>query len=116
MASEQEQRERRAAQNEALFRSANERLKELNDALDGYSPYGSWFCECFRRDCSEMIEMTVGEYEKVRAESDQFAVVADRSHVDYSLETVIARCDRYWIVKKLGTAASVSRDLDERAA
>ena len=77
-----EQRQRRAAQNEALFRSVNERIEELNSALAPFGGYGSWFCECFRSDCSEMIRMTVGEYERARAESDQLAVGADSFHVD----------------------------------
>lgn len=114
MAGQQEQRERRAAHNQALFRSVNERLEALNDAFQQFAPYGSWMCECSRTDCAEMIEMTPGEYEELRAHPARFAVVA--GHVEPEVEDVISRGARYWTVEKSGSAATVARTLDERTA
>lgn len=116
MARQQEQRERRAAHNQALFRSVNERIAALNDLFDSYTPYGSWMCECFRTDCTEMVEMTLGEYEALRAHPDRFAVVANPSHIDPKVEEVVSRDERYWTVEKTGIAAVIASELDERTA
>jgi hypothetical protein len=61
MASQQVERSQRAAHNQALFPSVNERLEELNQTFQEFAPYGHWMCECFRTDCTEMIQMTLGE-------------------------------------------------------
>jgi hypothetical protein len=114
MAEQQEQRERHAAHNQALFRSVNERLRELNESLPEVTSYSSWICECFRTDCAEMVEMTLGEYEQLRAHPEHFAVLADPSHVDARGEEVVSRGERYWMVAKIGSAAAVARELDER--
>jgi hypothetical protein len=39
-------RETRAADNQSLFRSINERVKELNDGFSFGAPLGEWVCEC----------------------------------------------------------------------
>jgi len=114
MGGQQEQRERRAAHNQALFRSVNERIAALNDAFDELTSYGSWMCECFRADCTEMIVMTLGEYEQLRARPERFAVRADPSHVDRAVEEVVNEGERYWTVQKSGTAAELAVQLDER--
>ncbi len=59
-------RERRAAENQALFRSANDRIKQLNEAFEAFSPYGDWTCECMDIQCVEIVKMTLAEYEEVR--------------------------------------------------
>lgn len=114
MVGQQEQRERRAAHNQALFRSVNERIAALNDAFDELASYGSWMCECFRADCTEMIVMTLGEYEHLRSHPERFAVMADPSHVDRTVEDVISEGERYWTVEKTGSAAVLAIQLDER--
>jgi hypothetical protein len=48
----------RAARNEALFREINDRLAQLNDALDEHSPYGTWMRECQDTDCHEPVSTT----------------------------------------------------------
>lgn len=113
---EERQRERRATHNQALFRSVNERLEQLNEGFREFAAYGSWMCECVRADCNEMIEMTLGEYEEVRRHPDRFAVVPDAGHVDPELEEVVDAGERYWTIEKIGSAAEVAHRLDERTA
>jgi hypothetical protein len=60
-------RERRAANNQSLFRAGNERLKQFNEDWFGtVLPRGGWVCECANDACLEHIEMASSEYEAVR--------------------------------------------------
>ena len=104
----------RAAENQSLFRSVNERIEELNRTFDALTPYGSWTCECARVDCIERIDMTLGEYEEIRADATRFAVAPSEIHVFGDVERVVSRTDRYWIVEKIGAAAERAQELAER--
>lgn len=87
---EQQSCERRAAHNQALFRSVNDRIQALNQAWDLIVPYASWTCECDRLDCIEPVELTLAEYERVRLQPDRFLVAPDESHVDAAVERVVS--------------------------
>ena len=52
----------------------------------------SLVCECGDEDCTVPIQLTPGEYESVRAEETQFAVVP--GHVRPEVEDVVARAGR----------------------
>jgi hypothetical protein len=101
-------RQRRAAENQALFRSANDRIKELNEAFEAFSPYGDWTCECMDIQCVEIVKMTLAEYERVRTHSDRFLVAPADGHVLQNVEQIIERTDRFWLVEKLGAPSSRS--------
>jgi hypothetical protein len=111
VARQQERRERRAAHNQALFRSVNEGIAALGDAFNDHSPHGHWMCECCRTDCTEFIEMTLAEYQALRADSERYAIVADARHVDPEAEDVVRHDARYWTI-----ANTAALPLDERAA
>ena len=102
----------RAARNEALFREINERLAQLNDALDEHSPLGTWMCECQDTDCHEPVEMTLAEYRGVREQSDRFVIVANAAHFYPEVERVVEETDRFWVVEKTGVAGEVAAELD----
>jgi hypothetical protein len=69
-------RERRAANNQSLFRAGNERLKQFNEDWFGVVlPSGGWVCEFANDTCLEHIEMASSEYEAVRQEGARFFVV-----------------------------------------
>jgi hypothetical protein len=106
--------EERAARNESLFREINERLAQLNDALEEISPYGEWMCECQDVDCHEPITMTLAEYHAVREHPNRFAIAAHGAHLYPEVERVVDETDRYWVVEKLGEAATVATELDPR--
>jgi hypothetical protein len=92
----------RAAQNQVLFRSINERAEELSNS--GF--FVSFVCECLKTDCIEHISMTHEEYEAVRAHPTRFFVVP--GHVLPEVEKIIESNDRYMIVEKLGVAGEVA--------
>jgi hypothetical protein len=109
-----DERERRLAQNEALFREVNERVNDIADAerqpqhdLTGY------VCECANPDCTFVLQLSGDEYETVRADAAQFVVLPD--HYTPEIESLVSRHERYWIVKKSGEAGDYAERLDPRS-
>ena len=94
-------RQRRAATNQALFRGVNDRIKPLNEVFEAFAPYVDWTCECTDIECIEKVKMTLAEYEAVRAHSDRFLVAPADLHVVPSVEQIVERTDRFWLVEKL---------------
>src|SRR3954468_12844214 len=91
-------REDRIALNEAVFREVNERIEALAQSFDlGTQPL-DLICECGDASCVDRIHMTHAEYERLRSESHQFAIAPGHDAPD--VETVVARCKGYEIVKK----------------
>jgi hypothetical protein len=90
-------REERVARNEALFREVNEQIKQVNED----TPAGSeadFVCECGDPDCTDPVSLTLVEYEEVRRDATHFAVLP--GHVVPDVEVVVARNDRFAVVKK----------------
>jgi hypothetical protein len=108
------EQQRRAAQNQALFRDVNERVEDLNETLRSVTPRGEWICECAAPECFERLEMSLEEYEGVRGEATWFAVAPDTLHFYPEVEVIVDKTDRYWIVRKVGEAAGVAIELDPR--
>lgn len=106
----------RVARNQSLFRDYNELLEPSNEAHQHVRPpFADWFCECPRESCSQRVELTLAEYESVRANATHFFVAPTGEHVVADVERVIERHERYWVVEKLGVAAAVSEGLDPRS-
>lgn len=112
------ERERRQAKNEGLFRSVNERIEDLAQTTfssnDGAAAY-DFVCECADKSCTERVALTVREYETVRASGHRFIVAASPAHVDTSIENVVDISSRYWIVEKIDAAAEQAERDDPRA-
>jgi hypothetical protein len=106
---------RRAAENESLYRSVNERIKQLNAALGEVTPDGDsheWLCECADTDCIVRISATLDEYEGVR-ENPRTFIVAPR-HLYPEAERVLTENTRFTIVEKLDNAGEIAEALDPR--
>jgi hypothetical protein len=93
-----DERERRIGLNEAVFREANEQIRDLNEAFAEITNRLVLVCECGSSACTEQISMTPPEYEAVRAEASQFAIA--RGHEITDVEDVIAEHERYNVVRK----------------
>lgn len=106
-------RERQVAENEVRFRALNERLRESGAAWEGRDGVLSIVCECGDEDCTMPIELTPAEYESVRAEETQFALVPD--HVRPEVEDVVAEREGWAVVRKRGEAAVIAAASDPRA-
>jgi hypothetical protein len=89
-------RQKRVAQNEALFREVNERVQDHADE-GGVHHY---LCECADSDCTFRITMAATEYEAVRADPRQFVVLP--LHFTPEIDELVAETGSYWIVRKSG--------------
>ena len=106
------ERARRVGENEALFRTVNEQVRDLNQTflVEGTLRI---VCECGEQSCIDQIELVPGEYEAVRSDSALFAVKP--GHEVEDVETVVERKDGYWVVRKApGAPQRIARETDPR--
>ena len=118
-----EKRLEQQSRNEALLREVNERIAEVDKAAEenNFAPDETLFeflCECGASNgeggaCEERVLMTVNEYDQVRSEDDRFVLYP--GHESDSLESVVARTERYVIVDKRREAEPFVAD-DPRGA
>ncbi len=101
----------RAAKNEALFREVNERIAEVTAGQD--EEVADALCECSDASCAEMIQISLAEYQALRARGERLALIA--GHEDPAVERVVERNDRFIVVEKTGEGAEIARELDPRA-
>jgi hypothetical protein len=104
----------RKALNEGAFRDANESLERgAHEVLQGDD--GSlvpFLCECPRLDCTQVVLLTLAEYEQVRARGEQG--LAALGHEDLAIERVVDQNDRFVTTAKFGEAGDVHAGRDPR--
>lgn len=103
--------QRRLAFNEA-------RLREVNEAIER----GQWpgeegervgfRCECARLECDQVIELTVAEYERVRAHARRFVLV--QGHQLPGEDTLVDSGSGWVVVEKRDRAGAVAEATDPR--
>lgn len=103
-------RQRRLAENEALFREVNELVQ--NAAEHGAGTY-DYFCECANVDCTFRVTLTPAQYEAIRADPKQFVVLP--LHYTPEAENLVSQSDSYWLVRKHGEAGEFVEKLDPDA-
>ena len=104
----------RKALNEGAFRDANERLEgaahELLRGDDG--SFVPFLCECPKRDCMQVVLLTLAEYEQVRSRGEQG--LAALGHEDRTVEHVVDENERFVTTLKFGEAGEVHAEGDPR--
>jgi hypothetical protein len=103
----------RAAKNEVVLRDLNERLKAYPASLN--KRFSEWVCECADMTCMKPVELSIEEYENIRAEPTRFVVAPGAEHVNPEIERVVQREKRYWLVQKIGVGAEISEKFDPRS-
>lgn len=98
--------------NETLFREVNERVHEKAESFESGGAF-EYLCECANSDCTFQITLTLAEYEAVRADPTQFAVLP--LHFTPEIESLVSQNKGYWIVKKIGEAADYVEAIDPRS-
>ena len=111
---ELQDREARAAKNESRFREINERIERTNEGFAFAFTVNTWICECSNEACAERLQFSVEEYEVIRADGACFLVAPSNEHVWLEIERVSKRCERYWVVEKIGEAAELAERADPR--
>ena len=107
-------REQRIGRNEAIFREVNERLEQLQDSFGVSSGQTQFLCECGDATCAQPIELTLEEYERIRADPTLFVIVAGHEQVD--VEEIVEENDRFYVVRKqAGEAQQIAVRRDPRS-
>ena len=105
------ERERRLALNQAIFREVNERVRGIYEAFD-LTGRLDLMCDCGSPSCTSKITMPSSDYEQVRADPLQFAIVP--GHQNHAVERVIAHEKTYMLVRKRGDSAVLAAETDPR--
>jgi hypothetical protein len=106
----------RIARNDAAFRRANEGIADTAYEFDVGDQRIPFICECADRDCNEIVQLSVAEYESIRADSTHFMNVPGHQVAAQGWGVVVAENDRFVVVEKIGRAGEVVERLDERQA
>ena len=104
----------RVGRNDATFRDANEKIRAKAEAAGMRSERVPFICECAEPTCTSVIQMSLEEYEEIRAGSRDFLNVPGHEAAARGWGEVIDGNDRYVVVRKLGRAGEVAEALDER--
>jgi hypothetical protein len=104
--SSSDEREVRAARNQALFRAVNEKILEINESFGALNGSISVACECAQVDCVKVLEISADAYRAVRKNPRTFVVLAD--HIFPDVEIVLSRHAGYAVVEAIGRGAQVT--------
>jgi hypothetical protein len=104
--------EERTARNESIAREVNEAIEHGRGPSDIQSPV-AFRCECGRFGCNKLIEVTMGEYERVRSHPRQFLVAP--GHEQPQFEDLVHVGEGYSVVEKIDEAGREAEARDPRA-
>jgi hypothetical protein len=100
----------RHAMNESVHRTMNE-LRE-KDALAGLTATMNCECECSRSECNSGFEITIADYEAVRASGRRFVVAPGHEEED---EEIIEKAPAYFVIEKVGEQGRIADSLQPRS-
>jgi hypothetical protein len=99
-----DQQRRKLVENEALFRRANDRIRDTAVSY-GFTREQRipFFCECSDPSCRETVMLSLPAYEHVRAHPGRFLLCAGHEGED-DLERIVEAEAGYAVVEKIGEA------------
>jgi hypothetical protein len=99
----------RIAHNQSLFREANERIEATAERMRLPDPI-PFVCECADPGCTEIVRLSLEDYEVVRSNDRRFFVVP--GHEAMSLESgageLVGGTADYTVVDKIGVAGDIA--------
>ena len=101
-----DEREVRAARNQAIFRAINEKIVAIDKAFGDGLDTLAISCECADTSCAELLRINVDVYASIRRSPRTFAVLTD--HVVPDVERVVFREDGYAVVEAIGRGIEVA--------
>lgn len=109
-----DERTRRIAENEALFRDLNEEVGAVAHSFSagGESRTFDFLCECGDPACAQRVPVALTTYEELRGSPLRFVVVPGHEIPD--VERVVETREQYMVVEKFGESAEIARDRDPR--
>ena len=106
-------REGRIARNEAVLRDVNENIRAAIGQQGNDGHVFEFLCECADPRCKEWVELTVAEYEEIRADGTRFVLgVGHGSEADAGDEGGDDRS----VAENKGNAGAVTETHGPRAA
>ena len=108
-------RARRLAENEALFREVNERTSDVNARWAENESTPAPFqilCECGLEECAAPLTVTPALYEQVRAHGARFLVA--QGHEVPEVERVLQEHGTVYVIEKVGPSRRYLEQLDPR--
>jgi hypothetical protein len=104
------QSEERAARNEVSFRKANEKLGDKRQELElpGRTPF---LCECSDPDCTELIHLSLEQYDHIRSRANWFVTATGHDGLDGSRAE---EHGAYVIIQKDGEAGRIAEEENPR--
>lgn len=107
-----DERDRRAGENEALFREVNERIADLDATFGVARRTFTIVCECGRMTCADHLEITHDDYRELRTAGTLFALLP--GHEDPRTEVVVdERADYVVVRKREGEPAELARTFSD---
>ena len=103
----------RVGRNDAIFREANERIRDSAEA-EAMTEEIPFLCECAEESCTEIVPLSQEQYEDVRRDSTHFLNAPGHEVAAGPHCKVIERNHTYIVVRKLGAAAEIAENLDPR--
>ena len=101
----QEERERRAARNQLLFRSVNEQIVSLTERFQAEISDLDLVCECVDSSCTGTLRLGLEEFGRIDRVKNAFLVL--QGHEDRRVEDVVDTRNGYVIVRKRNLAAGI---------
>jgi hypothetical protein len=99
----------RIALNQSRFREVNEQIEATADRMNLPDPI-PFVCECPEPTCTEIVRMSMDDYESVRTNGRRFFVVPGHQStaVDSGAGEVVGETPEYVIVDKIGLAGELA--------
>ena len=103
--------EAKRAQNQVVFREANEGIREVVEQFDGALPEPPFVCECSDPSCRLLVTVPLDVYAEVRRSPRRFIHAAGHES-DGTAGTVVQSFDGFVVMEKSGVAAEVVENSD----
>jgi hypothetical protein len=100
------------AKNESTFREANEKLEDRVVELSLTEERTPYLCECDDPRCTEIIRLTIPEYESVRGNPRQFVVTLEHDSLP---DRVVEEHEGFTVIQKTGEEGRLVEKEDPRA-
>ena len=97
----------RIARNDAVFRKANEEIREAAERLD-VDMKVPFICECADPNCRTILRLTLEEYRAVRSDARHFINAPDHEAAAQGWGDVVARSDGYVTEEKVASAGEIA--------
>lgn len=100
-----------AAENEIAFRRANEEIDRTRERLELKDPRTAYLCECEEESCTQVLLLSLPDYENVRSSPRRFVLVPGHQS---GQDVVVAGGDGFIVIEKTGEEGELVERADPR--